>query len=117
MKVKVKRAQCLQGIYNQRKARKRGKTQTPPLGDTGITGVVTRQLTGGKISSPSQPYCVSVITCPQQAAAWSGVHPSASLSLGDILCSSNSSPIDMYPLAAATCSYRENTRSSVLVTL
>ncbi len=24
--------------------------------DTGITGVVTRQLTGGTISSPSQPY-------------------------------------------------------------
>ncbi len=29
---------------------------TPRHGDTIITSVLTRQLTGGKISSPSQPY-------------------------------------------------------------
>ncbi len=35
-----------------------GKLKRPPHhGDTGITGVVTHRLTGGKISSPSQPYC------------------------------------------------------------
>ncbi len=28
---------------------------TPHHGDTGITGVVKRRLTGGKMSSPSQP--------------------------------------------------------------
>jgi len=27
-----------------------------PLGDTGITEFVTRWLTGGKITSPRQPY-------------------------------------------------------------
>ncbi len=32
------------------------KRRPPPHhGDTGITGVVTRRLTGGTISSPSQP--------------------------------------------------------------
>ncbi len=29
---------------------------TPRHGDTVITGVLARQLTGGEISSPSQPY-------------------------------------------------------------
>jgi len=36
---------------------KREISNKPHLGDTGITGVTTRRLTGGKISSPSQPYC------------------------------------------------------------
>ncbi len=36
---------------------KRGEPNPPnhPHGDTGTTGVVTRLLTGGEISSPSQP--------------------------------------------------------------
>ncbi len=57
MKVKVKRTRSLQRILNQRKAKKRGKTQTSlHHGDTGITSVVTGWLTGGKMSSLSQPY-------------------------------------------------------------
>ncbi len=35
---------------------KRENWNDPPHGDTGITGVTTRRLTSGNISSPSQPW-------------------------------------------------------------
>ncbi len=46
---------------------------TPRHGDTGITGVVTRRLTGGKISSPSQPEFESVSVI-MYLCAWGGAH-------------------------------------------
>ncbi len=56
LKVKVTGAWRLQAIKTEGKLGKEGKLKRPPHhGDTGIIGVVTRRLTGGKISSPSQP--------------------------------------------------------------
>ncbi len=49
---------------------------TPRHGDTGITGVVTRRLTGGKISSPSQPEFESVSVI-MYLCAWGGGGPLA----------------------------------------
>ncbi len=41
-------------LYLKPKERE-NSNDTPHHGDTGITGVVTRRLTGGNVSSPSQP--------------------------------------------------------------
>ncbi len=76
LKVKVK---CTQSFYKlfktEGKRGKEGKLKRPPTkmmmtihGDTGITGVITPRLTGGKISSPSQPY--STIDCQFKVNVW-----------------------------------------------
>ncbi len=55
---------------NKGKRGKEGKLKRPPHhhGVTGITGVTTRRLTGGKISSPSQPYYLSLVLYPTQGS-------------------------------------------------
>ncbi len=61
MKVKVKRT-VLTGYLKPKESeekRENSNAAPPPPphhGVTGITGVTTRRLTGGEISSPSQPY-------------------------------------------------------------
>ncbi len=62
MKVKVKTHGAYRVFKPKKARRKEGKLKRPPPPPptttvfTGITGVTTRRLTGGKISSPSQPY-------------------------------------------------------------
>ncbi len=58
MKVKVKHTALTGYLKPKESEEKRENSNNPPPhhGVTGITGVTTRRLTGGKISSPSQPY-------------------------------------------------------------
>ncbi len=60
MKVKVKHTALTGYLKPKESEEKRENSNDPPPphhhGVTGITGVTTRRLTGGKISSPSQPY-------------------------------------------------------------
>ncbi len=46
---------ALTGYLKPKESEKNWNDPPPPHGDTDITGVTSGRLTGGKISSPSQP--------------------------------------------------------------